>query len=143
MEINKIQHNQPNFQALKSLKYRGLYKKYPEQAKKLKQAFMNNKIAMDFCKTYDVDVSIGAKKHGKNILSNYIRLDFINPIKPKLFGLFVIKDTVMVHATSGNNKSLEHLNNFMLGEITKQKDGKEIGTLAQNIQTTMNEISII
>ena len=90
MEINKIQHNQPNFQALKSLKYRGLYKKYPEQAKKLKQAFMNNKIAMDFCKTYDVDVSIGAKKHGKNILSSYIRLDFINPIKPKLFGILNI-----------------------------------------------------
>ena len=143
MEINKIQQNQPNFQALKSLKYKGLYKKNTEQAKKLKQAFMNNKIAMDFCRTYDVDVSIGAEKQGKNILSSYIRLDFINPIKSKLFGLFNIKDSVMVHATSGNNNSLEQLTNFMLEEITKQKDGKDIGTLAKNIQTTMNEIRII
>lgn len=143
MEINKIQQNQPNFQALKSLKYNGLYKKNTEQAKKLKQAFMNNKIAMDFCKTYNVDVSIGAEKQGKNILSSYIRLDFINPIKSKLFGLFNIKDSVMVHATSGNNNSLEQLTNFMLEEITKQKDGKDIGTLAKNIQTTMNEIRII
>ena len=49
----------------------------------------------------------------------------------------------MVHATSGNNNSLEQLTNFMLEEITKQKDGKDIGTLAKNIQTTMNEIRII
>ena len=83
MEINKIQHNQSNFQALKSLKYKGLYRKYPEQAKKIKQAFLKNNTAMDFCKTYNVDVSIGAEKQGKNILSSYIRLDFINPIKSK------------------------------------------------------------
>ena len=37
MNVNKIEtSNQTSFKALKSIRYKGLYKKYPQEAEKLK-----------------------------------------------------------------------------------------------------------
>ena len=50
MQISPIQQNKnynlkvsPSFTAIKSVKYKGLYKEYPEQVKILIDAFKNNK----------------------------------------------------------------------------------------------------
>ena len=96
MNVNKIEtSNQTNFKALKSIRYKGLYKKYPQEAEKLKNAFLNNPVAMDFCKKFDVNVIIEAEKVDK-YLSTCVRLDYLNPLKSKLFGIFNIKDIVLV-----------------------------------------------
>ena len=49
---NYSQKHNPNFTAIRSIKCEGLYKKYPEYANHLVEAFKKNPIAIEFCKKY-------------------------------------------------------------------------------------------
>jgi hypothetical protein len=62
MQVNNINsvNQAPNFTALKSIKYKGLYKDFPEASRKVLQAFQSNQKAVDFCKTHDVNIVVEA-----------------------------------------------------------------------------------
>ena len=45
-----------SFKRIRSIKCAGLYKKQPQYANKLIEAFKQNEKAMEFCKKYDVDI---------------------------------------------------------------------------------------
>ncbi len=88
MQISPIQQNKnynlkvsPSFTAIKSVKYKGLYKEYPEQVKILIDAFKNNKTAMGFCKKYDVKLVFGAYKNMLEEIESSLSLFIKNPNK--------------------------------------------------------------
>ena len=149
MEVKNIQTNsQTNFQALKSIRYKGLYKKYPQEAEKLKNALLKNPVAMDFVKMFDVDVIIEAEKVNKH-LSTSVRLDYLNPMKSRLFGLFNIKDIVLAQVThckevEDMSSAIKDATDSMIPWMSSRKraNGEEFGTLNLNIKKALNEMGI-
>lgn len=149
MNVNKIEtSNQTNFKALKSIRYKGLYKKYPQEAEKLKNAFLNNPVAMDFCKKFDVNVIIEAEKVDK-YLSTCVRLDYLNPLKSKLFGIFNIKDIVLAQVAhckpvEDMSSAIKDATDFTIPCLSSRKsaNGEELGTLNLNIKAALNEMGI-
>lgn len=59
---NYSQRHNPNFTSIKSVKCEGLYKKTPELATDVVEAFKANPKAMEFCRKYDVDIVFYAFK---------------------------------------------------------------------------------
>lgn len=105
------QKKNPNFTAIKSVKCEGLYKKYPEYANELVEAFKQNPKAMEFCKKYDVDIVFYAVKQMQDNVKSSILIFFDNVSKSrakrffdKLFGNN--EDKVVLHAW-GNKYSLQ------------------------------------
>ena len=90
MQINNINqsYNNTNFQAIKSVKCRGLYEKYPELGQQLVDAFQKCKEAMDFCKKYDSDIVFYAKKDGIDTVESSIHIFYDNPALSKLKKFF-------------------------------------------------------
>ena len=70
-----------NFKAIKSIKCEGLYKKFPEEGKKLIQTFKENAKAMDFCKKYDVDIVFFAQEKAMNCVDSSINIHYKDPTK--------------------------------------------------------------
>ena len=87
MQINSIsnQNNRSNtsFTGIKSIQYRGLYKKAPELSKDLVEAFKQNPKAMDFCKKYDVDIVFYAVKETVDFIKSSIHIFYENPTNSK------------------------------------------------------------
>ena len=81
MQVNNVNYyqNTPNFQAIKSIQCKGLYKKYPELAQKLIDAFPQCQEAMDFCRKYDTDVIFVAKKSTGCSIESSVNIIFDNP----------------------------------------------------------------
>jgi len=72
-----MMNNKPNFTSLRSVKCEGLYRKFPEQARELVDAFKKNPDAMDFCKKYDVDlVFYSSNARSINLVESSIHLFF-------------------------------------------------------------------
>ena len=90
MQINNINqnYNNTNFQAIKSVKCRGLYEKYPELGQQLVDTFSKCKEAMDFCKKYDSDIVFYAKKYGYDSVESSIHIFYDNPALSKLKKFF-------------------------------------------------------
>ena len=109
---NYSQKSNPNFTSIKSIKCEGLYKKYPDLANNLVDAFRNNPKAMDFCKKYDVDIVFYAVKQMHDSVESSVHIFFDNISKSK-FRKFFEKlvggsdDNVTLHAW-GNKYSLAH-----------------------------------
>ena len=108
MQIRSISQNSqqtinPNFNAIKSVKCKGLYKKYPEYNKDLINTFKNNPKAMEFCKKYDVDIIFNAVDESGFVIDevcSYCKIIFDNPAKSKLWGIFgSTKDSLYVSCT--------------------------------------------
>lgn len=95
----------PHFTALKSVNARGLYKKYPELAKELVDAFKKNPDAVDFCKKYDVDLVLHSKEYmnGGAESSIHILFDDISRGKFKKFIDAINGKKEDVHLTSWSN----------------------------------------
>lgn len=104
------QKHNPNFTAIKSVKWEGLYKKHPELANDLVEAFKQNPVVMEFCKKYDVDIVFYAVKQMQEAVQSSVNIFFDNVSKSKtkkffgkLFGNN--EDKVVIHAW-GNKYSL-------------------------------------
>lgn len=118
MQVNSVNFSQnncsnkrnPNFTSIKSVKCEGLYKKYPELANSLVEAFKENPKAMEFCKKYDVDVVFYAVKRLQDSVKSSVHIFYDNIAKSKTRKFFdkltgKSDDIVVVHAW-GNQYSL-------------------------------------
>ena len=102
-------HN-PNFTAIKSVKCTGLYKKYPELANELVDAFKQNPTAMKFCKKYDVDIVFHAVKQSLNKVQSSLHIFYDNISKTKAQKFFDSllgnnEDKIAIHSC-GNEYSI-------------------------------------
>lgn len=112
-----------NFKAIKSVKCKGLYKKFPQYGKELVDSFKANKKAMNFCKDYDTDIIFHATKDSMDdaIISS-IYLSFKNPAKKKFLGIFgSTKDQILLSTwgKSYNNieDAIKRSTNYLIGYI--------------------------
>ena len=83
MKVENISQNNysTNFKAIKSMKCEGLYKKFPEEGKKLIQTFKENAKAMEFCRKYDVDIVFNASEKNMNSVESILSIFYKNPAK--------------------------------------------------------------
>ena len=90
MQVNNINQNYSTttFQAIKSVKCRGLYEKHPEFAQQLVDTFKKSKDAMDFCKKYDSDIVFYASKDAYNAVQASINIFYDNPALSNLKKIF-------------------------------------------------------
>lgn len=107
---NCSQKRNPNFTSIKSVRCEGLYKKYPEMAKSLVDAFKENPKAMEFCEKYDVDIVFHAMKQMQDSVESSIHIFFDNISKSKARKFFDkltgnTDDKVVLHAW-GNEYSI-------------------------------------
>ena len=61
MKVDKIDQNQTNFEAIKSVKYKGIYNELPNKKGAL-TALKNNPKAMKFFEKYDVNIVFNAEE---------------------------------------------------------------------------------
>ncbi len=104
---NYSQKHNPNFTAIRSIKCEGLYKKYPEYANHLVEAFKKNPIAIEFCKKYDVDIVFHAVKQMQDAVESSIHIFFDNISKSKVRKFFNKlagnnDDKIVLHAWANN-----------------------------------------
>lgn len=88
MKTDSIQNhsynkNNVSFGSIKSIKFEGLYKKYPELGKELIDSFEKNTKALEFCKKYDVDIVFYAVKQGMDSVNSYVHILYDNIAKSK------------------------------------------------------------
>ena len=151
MRVNNINQNQqvPNFQAIKSVKCRGLYEKYPELGKELVDTFQKCKEAMDFCKKYDSDIVFYAKKDGIDTVESSIHIFYDNPALSKLKKFFKFlnssEDRVEISAWGNNydlTKSLQGATESLKSCILpwSQESNPQGGMLASHIRYTEENI---
>lgn len=156
---NYSQKNNPNFTSIKSVKCEGLYKKYPEMANSLVDAFKENPKAMEFCKKYDVDIVFYAVKQMQDSVESSIHVFFDNLSKSKARKFFDkltgnSDDKVVVHAWGNKyslSQSLEESTINLIDNISPERkvaDGFRGGILDshlasadEKIQTVLNEKS--
>lgn len=142
--ITPAQNVTPNFKAIKSIKCEGLYKKYPTEANKLINAFQNNKIVMDFCKKYDVDIVFYACKQAMERIESSIHIFFQNPIKKRFFGLFEgAKDQICLHSHGSEynlNESMKKSTEKLVDYISPEVPGKPSGLLESHVMSKRIEI---
>ena len=145
------QKHNPNFTAIKSVKWEGLYKKHPELANDLVEAFKQNPKAMEFCKKYDVDIVFYAIKKAENYVESSIHIFFDNIAKSKtkrffskLFGNH--EDKVVLHAWGNGypisdcmKRSTEELVNMILPE-SKSMGAWHGGMLDSHLKSADGEI---
>lgn len=156
---NYSQKSNPNFTAIKSVKCQGLYKKYPELANNLVNAFQKNPFAMEFCKKYDVNIVFHAMKQFQDGVESSIHIFFDNVSKSKTRKFFDKllsnnEDKVVIHAW-GNEysipRSIEQSTANLVESISPQRkvaDGYRGGMLDShlrladdNMQKVVNEKS--
>ena len=84
MNVGNISPNQnsTNFKAIKSIKCEGLYKKFPEEGKKLIQTFKENAKVMEFCRKYDVDIVFNASEKNMNCVQSILSIFYKIPRNP-------------------------------------------------------------
>ena len=145
MRINSIQQNfnkdnQTSFKAIKSIKCKGLYNKSPQYAQEIIETFKNNDTVMKFCKKYDVNVVLGTNSILGRTRENYLRINFINPIKSKFLGIFGSKkDSIIVGDVYTDNNFIDankRLKNYIVEVI-----GKPMPELSMNVNAKESEIN--
>lgn len=85
---NYSQKSNPNFTSIRSIKCEGLYKKYPELAENLIEAFGKNKDAVEFCKKYDVNIVFYAVKSINDSVRSSLHIMYDNISKSKMRKFF-------------------------------------------------------
>ena len=83
MKTEKINQNQTNFEAIKSIKYKGIYNELPNKKGAL-TALKNNPKAMKFFEKYDVNIVFNAEEKIAGTIKNSIEIFYKKPAK----GLF-------------------------------------------------------
>lgn len=113
--VNLAQNNyspnaHTNFTAVRSVKCDGLYKKHPELANELVEAFKQNPVAIEFCKKYDVDIVFNAIIKAENYVKSSVSIFFDNVSESKaekfFRKLFGIRENKVVVESFGNEYPL-------------------------------------
>jgi viroplasmin and RNaseH domain-containing protein len=76
---NNTNYTSPNFTALKSVKYKGLYRKYPELGRNLLKTFLANEEASKFMDIHDVDVVFNSRIRHKTGTTSSIHMIYDEP----------------------------------------------------------------
>lgn len=138
---SKNSYNNPSFGSIQSFKCLGLYKKYPEYAKKLVDSFMANDEAMTFCKKYDVDLVFSTHHSFNNsVCSDFVMyVDNISKGKFRKFldSLNYKKDRI--HLTGFSNSSDTKGLDFATSNLTRYFSNKS-GVLNSHIQSMDKKI---
>lgn len=134
-----------SFKAIKSVKCEGLYKKFPEEGKKLVDAFKNNSKAMDFCKKYDVNVVFYAVKEQFESVASSLHIFFKNPAKKKFLGFLGSQQDKIELSGYGNayevKKSLVNSTQHLVDYMLESTPGKSVsGLLNQHLKLKEEEI---
>ena len=134
-----------SFKAIKSVKCEGLYKKFPEEGKKLVDAFKNNSKAMDFCKKYDVNVVFYAVKEQFESVASSLHIFFKNPAKSWVSKLIDGKQDKIELNGYGNayntKKSLEESTKQLVNYMEESTPNKSVsGVLDQHLELKDEEI---
>ena len=128
---NYSQRHNPNFTSIKSVKCEGLYKKTPELATDVVEAFKANPKAMEFCRKYDVDIVFYAFKDMHQSVES---------------SLHIFYDKISIHAWSDKYSLPESLKESTVKLIEamspqkKVKDGYRGGLLDSHIELTDKKI---
>lgn len=145
-----------NFKAIKSIKCEGLYKKFPEEGKKLIQTFKENAKAMEFCRKYDVDIVFNASEKNMNSVESILSIFYKNPAK-NIFQrfsswLFGGDDCIRIFGFGNNyniKDSLKHSTRELNEMITSQTmvtnkyyNPRKSGTLDSHVMMTEDNIQI-
>lgn len=148
---NYSQRHNPNFTSIKSVKCEGLYKKTPELATDVVEAFKANPKAMEFCRKYDVDIVFYAFKDMHQSVESSLHIFYDNISKSK-FRKFLDKflgykdDKISIHAWSDKYSLPESLKESTVKLIEamspqkKVKDGYRGGLLDSHIELTDKKI---
>jgi hypothetical protein len=134
--------NNPNFTAIKSIKYEGLYKNRPDLCRKMINTLSENQEAMGFFKKYDVDITFNAFKEGCNNVVSEINIFFDNITKGKVKKFFQSltnnEDKVKLSAYQSYcevTKGLEDGTEELISYISPVKAGNNsTGVLASNLK---------
>lgn len=123
----------PNFTSIKSVKCEGLYKKYPEFATELVQAFKKNPVAMDFCKKYNVDIVFYAIKQANDSVQSSVNIFFENLAKSKVRKFFEnvlgkSDDKVVIYAWGNKYSCPESLEESTKSLITAISPEQKLGS---------------
>lgn len=136
----------PNFQAIKTVKCEGLYRKSPELGKELVQTFKTNPKVMDFCRKFDVDVVFYACKKAMSAVESSIHIFFENPAK-KLFLGFLGRKRDEISLTAYEDKysiedSLKASTDLLKAYISEEHavPNKPCGLLDSHIGYKQDEI---
>ncbi len=127
---NYSQKCNPNFTSIKSVRCEGLYKKYPEMAKPLVDAFKENPKAMEFCEKYDVNIVFYAMKQMLDSVESSIHIFYDNISKSKARKFFDklignADDKVVLHAWGNKYSipgSLEASTNELIEHISPERE---------------------
>lgn len=137
----------PNFKAIKSFKYEGLYKKYPQHAQKIVDTFYSNPIAMNFCKKHDVNIVLYACKKAMTAVKASILIFFNNPAKEKFLGIFGnTKDKIYLsqYANEYNIENSLEISSSNLNKFIEPKNSEEYcGVLDSHIAQKEEEIAAV
>lgn len=138
------QTTSPNFKAIKTIKCEGLYKKHPDLAKNLVDAFKENPKAMDFCKKFDVNIIFYACKQAMSAVESSIHIFFDNPAKTKFLGIFGSKkDSISLSNYDDKYeivKSLEATTEGLKNYISDHIPNENSGLLNSHIKLKEEEI---
>lgn len=148
---NNHSQNNPNFTSIKSVKCAGLYKKNPELAADVVEAFKANSKAMGFCKKYDVNIVFNAFKDMHQSVESSVHIFYDNISKSK-FRKFLDKflgykdDKISIYAWGDKYslpESLKESTVELIEAISSQKkvkDGYLGGMLDSHIELTDKKI---
>lgn len=148
---NYSQKHNPNFTSIKSVKCAGLYKKNPELAAEVVEAFKANSKALEFCKKYDVNIVFYAFKDMHQSVESSLHIFYDNISKSK-FRKFLDKflgykdDKISIHAWSDKYSLPESLKESTVNLIEaiapqkKVKDGYRGGMLDSHIELADKKI---
>ncbi len=138
---SKNNYNNPSFSSIQSIKCSGLYKKYPEYAKKLVDSFMANDEAMTFCKKYDVDLVFSTHRSSYNsVCSDFVMyVDNISKGKFRKFLDSLNSKKDKIHLTGFSNSSDTKGIDFATSNLTNYFSD-ESGVLNSHMQSMDRKI---
>lgn len=151
---NFSQKRNPNFTSIRSLSCEGLYKKYPEYAKKLVDKIQENQNAMAFFDNYDVDIVFHAVKQVQDSVESSVHVFFDNIAKSKTRKFFekligISNDKVVIHAW-GNKyslpQSLEESTLNLIEDISPERKVAGVfrgGLLDSHLESVDEKIKIV
>jgi hypothetical protein len=137
----------PSFAALKSIKYKGLYKEFPEYKNELTNALCKNPEVENFCKTHDVEVIFNSQKQKPfgaicslrmkyNQLNENLLQRFLNIFKPeKNIVIGTLENSF--HLDTSVELGTERLKNLILPKGTTES--LKSGMLSKHISKIMDK----
>ena len=128
MKIDKINQNQTNFKAIKSVRCEGLYRKNFDLFRDITQVLKENPVADYFFKKYDVAIVLNADEKATNLVESSLRIIFDNPFKNKFDSMIDASKNIFNQAIvlgHGYSESLEKSIEKSTADLKSYLDGSD------------------